>query len=194
MTTVDHTIRVRQWTRPEYDRLIETGFFHEDDNVELIGGQLMVAEPQGSRHAATISLVADALRGAFGSGWYVMVQLPIALDEESEPEPDVAVVRGTAREHAETHPARPVLVVEVAQSSVALDRHHKANLYARAGVPEYWIVDIVDDVLEVYRRPVPSADAVFGSSYADVQRFPRGATVFPLAASTTPVVVTDLMI
>ena len=105
-----------------------------------------------------------------------------------------AVVRGTAREHADRHPALPVLVVEVAQSSVGLDRHHKASLYARAAVPEYWIVDIVDEVLEVYRRPVPSPAAVYGSSYADVQRFPRGATVFPLAASTTPVVVTDLMI
>ena len=191
---MDHTIRVRRWTRPEYDRLIETGFFHEDDNVELIGGQLMVAEPQSSRHAATVSLVADALRAAFGSGWYVMVQLPIALGNDSEPEPDVAVVRGTAREHADRHPALPVLVVEVAQSSVGLDRHHKASLYARAAVPEYWIVDIVDEVLEVYRRPVPSPAAVYGSSYADVQRFPRGVTVFPLAASTTPVVVTDLMI
>jgi Uma2 family endonuclease len=102
MTTVDHAIRVRQWTLREYDRLIETGFFHEDDTVELIGGQLMVAEPQGSRHAATISLVADALRAAFGSGWYVMVQLPIALDDDSEPEPDVAVVRGTARADSRT--------------------------------------------------------------------------------------------
>src|SRR5713101_2686561 len=98
MGMMDHTIRARQWTRPEYDRLIETGFFQEDDNVELIGGQLMVAEPQSSRHAATVSLVADALRATFGSGWYVMVQLPVALDDESEPEPDVAVVRGAARE------------------------------------------------------------------------------------------------
>ncbi|MGH9363730.1 MAG: Uma2 family endonuclease, partial [Thermoanaerobaculia bacterium] len=66
----DQTMRTRQWTRLEYERLIETGFFPPGDKVELIGGQLMVAEPQGSRHAATVGLVTDALRAAFGSGWY----------------------------------------------------------------------------------------------------------------------------
>jgi len=118
----DQSIRMRPWTRVEYDRLIESGFFQEGDRVELLGGQLMVAEPQGSRHAATVSLVAEALRVAFGRGWYVTVQLPVALDDESEPEPDVAVVRGTAREYGDAHPSRPVLVVEVAESSRTLDR------------------------------------------------------------------------
>src|SRR5215468_3779412 len=95
----DERVRMRQWKRVEYDRLIEAGFFQPGDKVELIGGQLMVAEPQGSRHGATVSLVADALRAAFGGGWYVMVQLPVALDDESEPEPDVAVVRGSPRDY-----------------------------------------------------------------------------------------------
>ena len=65
----DQSIRVRQWTRLEYDRLIESGFFQEGDRVELLGGQLVVAEPQGNRHAATVSLVADAVRAAFWRGW-----------------------------------------------------------------------------------------------------------------------------
>ena len=190
----DQSIRVRQWTRLEYDRLIESGFFQDGDRVELLGGQLMVAEPQGSRHAATVSLVAEALRVALGAGWYVMVQLPVALDDESEPEPDVAVVRGTAREYGDAHPSRPVLVVEVAASSRTLERQHKASLYARAAVPEYWIVDIVDNVLEVYRRPTPSPGAVHGWSYADVQRLGRGATVFPLAVPAIPIVVADLLL
>jgi Uma2 family endonuclease len=147
-------VRARYWTRREYDRLIERGFFGEDDRVELLGGQLMVAEPQGSRHAATVSLVADALRTAFGQGWYVTVQLPLALDDQSEPEPDVAVVRGTARDYRDAHPSRPILVVEVAESSGTLDRRHKASLYARALVPDYWIVDLNDESVEVHRRPV----------------------------------------
>jgi Uma2 family endonuclease len=190
----DQSIRVRQWTRLEYDRLIDSGFFHEGDRVELLGGQLMVAEPQGSRHAATVSLGAEALRVAFGRGWYVMVQLPVALDDESEPEPDLAVVRGTAREYGDAHPSRPVLVVEVADSSRPLDRQHKASLYARAGVPDYWMADIVDNVLEVYRRPAASPEAVYGWSYADVQRLGRGATVFPLAVPTIPILVADLLL
>src|SRR2546427_6935889 len=190
----DETIRIRPWTRVEYDRLIDSGFFQQGDRVELLGGQLMVAEPQGSRHAATVSLVAEALRVAFGRGWYVTVQLPLALDDESEPEPDVAVVRGTAREYGDAHPSRPVLLVEVAESSRTLDRQHKASLYARAGVPEYWIVDIVDNVLEVYRRPAPSPEAVHGWSYADVQPLGRGVTVFSLAVPTVPIVVADLLL
>src|SRR5262245_50019083 len=186
-----YNIQVRQWTRLEYDRLIETGFFREGDNVELIGGQLMVAEPQGSRHAATVSLVAEALRSAFGGGWYVMVQLPVALDDESQPEPDVAIARGTAREHGDAHPSRPVLVVEVAESSAELDRRHKGSLYARAGVPEYWIVDIVEHVLEVHRQPAPSPEAEYGWRYVDVQRFAPGGSVSPMAALTAPVAVAD---
>ncbi len=189
----EQTMRVRQWTRLEYDRLIETGFFQPGDRVELIGGQLMVAEPQGSRHAATVSLVADAVRAAFGSGWYVMVQLPVALDDESEPEPDVAVVPGTAREYWDAHPSRPVLVVEVADSSMALDREHKASLFARAGVPDFWIVNVPEDVLEVYRHPTPSPQALYRWSYAAVQRLARGATVFPVAVPTVPIAVADLL-
>ncbi len=190
----DQVIRTRRWTRIEYDRLIENGFFREGDRVELLGGQLMVAEPQGSRHAATVSLVADALRAVFERGWYVTVQLPIALDEESEPEPDVAVVRGTARDYGDAHPSQPVLVVEVADSSRTIGRQHKLSLYARAGVPDCWIVDLVDNVLEVYRHPAPSPEATYGWAYADVERLGRGMTVFPLAAPSVPVAVADLFL
>lgn len=186
-------MRTRQWKRVEYDRLVDAGFFQPGDKVELIGGQLMVAEPQGSRHAATVSLVADALRAAFGSGWYVMVQLPVALDDESEPEPDVAVVRGAAREYWDAHPSRPVLVVEVADSSVILDRKYKASLYARAGVPDCWIVSVEEGIVEVYRQPVPSPDAPYGWRYAEIQRLGRGASVAPVASPSASIPVADLL-
>ena len=189
----DQTMRTRQWTRLEYERLIETGFLQPGDKVELLGGQLMVAEPQGSRHAATVGLVTDALRAAFGSGWYVMVQVPVALDDESEPEPDVAVVPGTAREYWDAHPSRPVLVVEVADSSVAVDREHKASLYARAGVPDCWIVNVVEGILEVYRQPAPLPDAPYGWRYTGVQRLGRGATIAPVALPTVSIPVADLL-
>ena len=169
----DQAMRARQWTRLEYERLIETGFFQPGDRVELIGGQLMVAEPQGSRHAATVSLVADALRDAFGSGWYVLVQLPVALDDESEPEPDVAVV--------------------VADFSIALDREHKASLYARAGVPDCWIVSIGEGTVEIYREPVPSSDAQYGWRYAEVRCLGRGATITPVVLPTVSIPVSDLL-
>ena len=189
----DETMRTRQWTRLEYERLIETGFFQAGDKVELIGGQLMVAEPQGSRHAATVSLVADALRAAFGGGWYVMAQLPVALDDESEPEPDVAVVRGAAREYWDAHPSRPVLVVEVADSSVVLDREYKASLYAHAGVPDCWIVSIEEGMVEIYRQPVPSPEAPYGWRYAEMQRLGRGASIAPVASPSASIAVADLL-
>ena len=122
-----------------------------------------------------------------------MVQAPVALDDESEPEPDVAVVRGSAREYWDQHPSRPVLVVEVADSSIALDRELKASLYARAGVPEYWIVSIPDGVVEVHRQPAPSADAAYGWRYAEVERLERGATITPVAAPPAAVPVAALL-
>src|SRR5262245_5835817 len=127
-------IRTRRWKRVEYDRLIESGFFQPGDRVELLGGELIVAEPPGSRPFTGIRAVEEALRRAFGPGWDVRGQGPLALDDESEPEPDVAVVPGSFRDYAAEHPGRPVLVVEVSESSMALDRGHKASLYARAGV------------------------------------------------------------
>jgi Uma2 family endonuclease len=93
-----YPIRNRHWTRKEYDELIKSGFFVEDEPIELLGGQLIVAEPKGSPHSTAVALTVEALRAAFGSGWLVRVQDPIALDAESEPEPDVAVVPGRARD------------------------------------------------------------------------------------------------
>ena len=105
----------------------------------------------------------------------------------------MAVVPGAAREYWDAHPSRPVLVVEVADASVALDREHKASLYARAGVPDYWIVNVAENVLEVHRRPVPSSDTLYGWGYAEVQRLERGATISPVAAPASSVVLTDLL-
>jgi len=122
-----------------------------------------------------------------------MVQLPVALDEESEPEPDVAVVPGTARQYWDAHPSRPVLVVEVADSSVTLDREEKASLYARAGVPDYWIVDIAREVVEVHRQPMTMPAARFGWSYARVEHLGREAVLSPVAAPTSRVALADFL-
>jgi len=190
---MEYPVRTRRWTRAEYDRLIEIGVFRPGDPVELIGGDLIVAEPQSGPHYTAIYLVEDALRSAFGAGWVVRTQAPIALDEQSEPEPDVAVAQGTPREYGLEHPARPALIVEVALSSLALDRDHKGSLYARAGLDDYWIVNLVDRVLEVYRRPVADASAPFGWRYASRQTLGVESSVAPLAASGVRVPVRDLL-
>lgn len=193
MVMVTYPTRMRRWTRAEYEQLVSLGVFHEDERLELLGGHLLVREPQGSRHGVAIELADSALRAALGPGWRVRVQLPIALDEESEPEPDVAVVAGDPRDGRDQHPSRPALVVEVSESSVVFDRETKGHRYARAGLPEYWIVNLVDSVLEVYRDPMASSGTAGGWRYATVLVLDAASVVGPLAAPAARIRVADLL-
>jgi Uma2 family endonuclease len=186
-------VRTKHWTRIEYERLIDLGAFRPGERLELVGGALVVREPQGGPHATAVGLAEDALRQGFGAGWTVRAQSPIALDEDSEPEPDIAVVPGSRRDHSRAHPSRPVLIVEVAESSMEFDRGEKAGLYARARIADYWIVNLLDSVLEVYRDPVPDPDRPYGWRYSSVATLRPGELVAPLAAPATPVAAADLL-
>ena len=185
--------RTRRFSRAEYDRLIELGVFQPGEAIELIGGELMVAEPQGAAHYTAIQKTAKALEAAFGPGWAVRTQGPIGLDDDSEPEPDVAVVPGGPDDYGRAHPSRPALTVEVAESSLAVDRQHKGSLYARAGLPDYWILNLVDRVLEVYREPAPDAAAPFGWRYARREVLDASARVTPLATPGWSILVAYLL-
>lgn len=180
-------------TRVRYDRLIDAGIFGPEDRVELLDGLLVVREPQGGRHATAVALVRGALEKAFGRAYYVREEKPIALDEQSEPEPDVVVVPGRPRDYRDAHPSQPVLVVEVADTSLALDRLRKGGLYARAGVAEYWVLNLIDEVLEVYRERVRTASARYGWKYDSVRLLKRNALVTPLAAPTARIRVATLL-
>ena len=126
----DADVQTRKWTRLEYDRLVEAEFFRPDDRIELLGGHIVVKEPQYSPHAVGISRVQRVLEATFGPGWYVRVQMPVALDDESEPEPDLSVVPGEPDDYLDAHPSSAVLLVEVGQSLCSrahrglLDREH----------------------------------------------------------------------
>ena len=190
----ESAIRTRRWSRVEYDKLIEEGIVQPGERLELLAGQLVVREPQGTPHATGIRLVTRALRDVFQAGtWIVDMRLPVALDEESEPEPDVTVTAGDPRDFLPSHPARPVLVVEVAETRLALDREEKGSLYARARVPEYWIVNLVDRVLEVYRDPGLDAGAPYGWAYRVVLTLRADEHVTPLAAPSARIPVADLL-
>ncbi len=186
-------VPTRRWTRLEYERMVAKDIFGPDDRIELIDGELVVKEPQHSPHATAILLVQDALRGTFGRGWSVRSQMPVALDKTSEPEPDVVVVRGGPRDYTKAHPAKPVLVVEVSLSRLAFDRRRKGSLYARAGLPDYWIVNVPERVLEVYREPVPSPAAPYGWKYRSVRLLRPRATVSPLASPRARIRIADLL-
>src|SRR5213593_5056240 len=185
--------RTRRFSRAEYDRLIELGVFQPGEHIELIGGELMVAEPQGAPHYTAIRKTAKALEAAFGPGWEVRTEGPIGLDDESEPEPDVAVVPGSPEDYSRAHPSRPVLTVEVSESSLAVDRQRKGSLYARAGLADYWVLNLVDRVLEVYREPVPDPAGPFGWRYTRREVFDASTRVTALAAPGSSIPVSYLL-
>lgn len=145
---------VRRFTVEEYHRMIEAGVFAEDERFELLDGWIISQPAQTPPHATVIGLAHDALRGMLPAGWRVRVRSAITT-ADSEPEPDLAIVRGAARDYLGRHPGPQdiVLLIEVADSTLAKDRGLKGRLYARAGIPTYWIINLVDARVEIYTDP-----------------------------------------
>ena len=173
-------------SRVEYDRAVEAGAFEPDPKLELIDRDLNAMQPEGNRHAAVMHLVADCLRQVFGSGFFVRIQNPLAVDDYSEPEPDVAVVKGAIRDYMEAHPTSAVLVVEVSSESLRYDQTIKLRLYARCGISEYWILALPEARIEVYRDPA-------GDGYRSVTSHAAGDEIAPLARPDARIVVDDLL-
>ena len=184
---------LHRWSRREYGRLTDHGLLDEDDPVELLDGLLLVKEPQHSPHRTSVLLTAKALELGFGEGWFVQTQSPIILDDRSEPEPDVCVVRGSPRDYVTAHPTRPALIVEVAQSGLPLARGRKAAAYARAGISDYWILNLDDRVLEVCREPARPGPARRNWGYLVIVTLGADATIMPLAAPAAVIRVADLL-
>lgn len=149
------SIKVRLWTVDEYHRMIEQDILTSDDKVELLEGQIIHMSPQRPPHAATTQCAANYLTRLLVKQTYIRVQLPLTLPPNSEPEPDIAVVRIDAREYFDRHPAADdiFLLVEVAQTTLQSDRVNKARIYARANIPEYWVLDVEQRQLYVFRQP-----------------------------------------
>jgi Uma2 family endonuclease len=187
---LEHDAITRRWRRPEYERLVDLGIF-VGERLELLDGVLVVREPQGSSHAAIVTQIGQVLAVVFGHGWHPRLQAPLALGEHSEPEPDVAVVTGRARDYLAAHPTTAVLVIEVADSSLRLDRRFKAEVYARAGLQEYWIVNLGEAALEVHREPELGTDDLWRYRSIEVLRPP--ASVRPLAVPRVEISVADLL-
>ncbi|MDQ7844214.1 MAG: Uma2 family endonuclease [Armatimonadota bacterium] len=169
------SVRAKLWTREEYDRLIAVGALRPEARVQLIQGEIVEMTPQSAAHATALRRVQKVLDAVFSAGYDVRAQLPLALGELSEPEPDIAVVPGSLEDYRAHHPTTAALVVEVADTTLQFDRTRKQEIYAAARIPEYWIVDLVDAVLEVYRDPQ-------GASYRTAMRLTPGQQITPLAA------------
>lgn len=155
-------VRERQQplTVDQYHQMIEAGILGEDDRIELVHGILIARAPQGGAHARIIQRLTGLLVRGVGEAYDVRVQLPLTLrGDQSEPEPDFAIVRAGDSGGGGDHPAAPLLVIEVSRSSLRFDRLVKGRLYARAGITEYWIVDVNGRQIEVMRDPDPAAGA-----------------------------------
>jgi len=184
--------RVLRWTRDEYYRMAELGFF-SGRRVELIKGEVIELSPQDSLHASAIVLLDNAVRTIFGRGFVVRTQLPLSLGLDSDPEPDVVILKGEARDHVRSHPDSAVLVIEAAGSSLEHDRTRKLSLYAQAGIEDYWIVNLVEKKLEVYRRPREDSEEPFGFGYGEKTVVLPTERVSPLVLPGTSILVSELL-
>ncbi len=141
-----------KWTRKEYFRLWELGLIPER-RVQLIDGEIFLMHPQNPPHASAIGRVSKVLERLFGKGYHARIQLPLPLGLQSDPEPDIAMVPGQPDDYERRHPTSSPLIVEVSDSTLNFDRVKKGLLYAQGGIADYWIVNLLDGCLEVYREP-----------------------------------------
>ena len=181
----------QRWTVEEYERLAEQGFF-TNRRVELVMGEIVQMPAMRNYHAVALSLVRDALAAAFGDDHWIRSQMPLRLGKRSQPEPDAAVVPGQPRDY-QAHPTTALLVVEISDTSLAYDRNRKAMLYATAGIPEYWIVNLVHRQLEVFRAPTILPNRKRRSRYHDTVMLDATRSVSPLAMPDAVVHVADLL-
>lgn len=181
-------LKRRLFTVEEYYRMAEAGIISKDERVELIEGEIVAMAAIGTGHAACVDRLNYFLSQRVGNRALVRVQNPTRLDRFSEPQPDIALLRPRADFYAFAHPgpADVSLVVEVADTTVGFDREVKIPLYARAGIPEAWLVDLTGDCMTAYRKPSAQVSQ-------DVQRLQRGQSLFPEAFPDCALAVEDIL-
>jgi Uma2 family endonuclease len=170
----------------------KAGLF-QNRSVELIEGEVIDMSPIGSRHATANTIAARAIESFFGDRYFVRWQMPLDGGPYSEPEPDIAVIEGSPRDYIDRHPSTAALIVEVADSSLSFDRNEKASLYARLGILDYWIINLVDNHLEVLREPQPLNTARYGFDYRERQILYRDETITPVAEPQIMIRVGDVL-
>jgi Uma2 family endonuclease len=178
-----------RWTVDQFHYLGDLGMF-EGRRAMLIDGVIIEEGPMNPPHAIAGEKAEEAIRAVFGAGWRVRVQKPLVLGQTTDPEPDVAVVRGTPQ-GANTHPTTAELVVEISDTSLHFDTTTKAEWYATAGIPDYWVLDVAGRQLVVFRDPSPIPDG--GAAYRTRLTLGPADSIAPLAAPNSPVRVGDLL-
>ena len=185
--------RKTRWTYDEYYRMADAGVFR-DRHVELINGEIIEMPPQGEPHYVTILLSAKAVQAAFGNGYVVRTQAPLRTGVDEEPEPDLAVVIGDIRDTLSTgRPRSALLVIEVAITTLDFDLGEKAEIYAGAGIEEYWVLDVEGRRLHVHRRTIPDTALPRGRRYSQIEVLDESASATPLAMPNRSIRISDLL-
>jgi len=177
-----------RYTSDRYFHLVDEGLLRPDDRVELLEGVIVAVAPQNPRHASAITRVQAALADAIGKRAVIRGQAPLVASAYSVPEPDVAIVPGQTSDYDSAHPTTALLVVEVADSSLAQVRLTKSAIYAGAAIPEYWLVNLRDDCVEILRSPDRQA-----RRYGESRIARRGERFALVALPGASVAVDDLL-
>jgi len=188
----DEEPRPVRWTHGEYYQMAESGLF-EGCRVELIEGTVIEMPPMKSPHFASLGLTVERLREVFGAGYVISVQAPLDLGAISNPEPDLAVLMGSFRDYRDALPTSAVLVVEIGDTSLRYDQTEKVDLYARAGIAEYWIVNLNSRQLEIRRQPQALPGEPLGYGYASLLVLEEPETASPLACPEAKILVAALL-
>jgi Uma2 family endonuclease len=188
LTTAVATERpVRPLSADDYQRMADVGIIDEDEHVELLEGVLVAMTPQSPAHAGIITELTRWFARALPDAYRVRVQSPVRASDLSVPEPDLAIVSVEESRKPESHPRSALLIIEVAHSTLRMDRGVKVAIYAAMGVPEYWIVNTADEVVEVYRDVSQQT-----ARYQSVSTFKKGQMLKPSAVAGPEIPISDL--
>lgn len=186
----------RRFNREEYYRMAESGILSPHERVELIDGEIISMPPQNLPHATAVAATTMTLAARFATTHIVRCQLPVTLADDCEPEPDFSLVTKAHLQECTAqgiHPNCPDLIVEISDRSLGYDRGEKVGVFARAGVPEYWILNVRRRCLEIRRHPTTDLDAPFGHTYGSIRIVPESESVAPAFAPDHSILVADLL-
>ncbi len=191
LTDEDFVPQPYRWTREQFNEMGEMGLL-DGQRAILVEGEILAMPGMKNPHRTALTLADYALREAFNPGCFISVQCPFDIGKATDPEPDLAVIKGSVREYSGKGLTVAELIVEVSDTTYAYDRREKASLYAKAGVQDYWIVRLKTRQVEVYRRPQADDTQPFGFGYAERTVYGSDAVIQPLAAPH-PVAVSALL-
>ncbi|MEH2451120.1 Uma2 family endonuclease [Nostoc sp.] len=188
MQNTESTLKLRLWTVEEYHRMAEAGIFGADERVELLEGKIIWMIAKGTAHRSAVGRTDYLLKNRLGNRAWVSIQDPVKLNERSEPEPDIAVVKVDPLDYADHHPtpSEVYLIIEVADSSLKLDCQTKAKAYSQAGITDYWVLNVVSRQLYVFRQPTQDG-------YQSKVILAEDATISPLEFPDLSIAVLEIL-